>query len=90
VLRRWRRDWRTRHRPAYLGALLACARPRSAGDSLSQFAFVTYGISRLWGHSFRLIEVLGGPTAIFFYGLITGTLVLIALVALARRFGRDE
>lgn len=76
----------------YLGALLAlCAAAIALGIRHRKFAFVTYGI--LYGYgavSFKLLEVLGGPTAIFFYGLVTGTAVLIALVALARRFGRDE
>ncbi len=77
---------------AYLGALLAlCAAAILLGIRYRKFAFVTYGI--LYGYgaiSYKLLDVLGGPTAIFFYGLVTGTLVLIALVALARRFGRDE
>ncbi len=77
---------------AYLGALLAlCAAAIMLGIRYRKFAFVTYGI--LYGYgaiSFKLLAVLGGPTAIFFYGVITGTLVLIALVALARRFGREE
>jgi len=76
----------------YLAMLLAlCAAAIYLGIRFRKFAFVTYGI--LYGYgaiSFKLLEVLGGPTEIFFYGLITGTLVLIALVAMARRFGRDE
>ncbi len=77
---------------AYLGALLAmCSAAIALGIRHRKFAFVTYGI--LYGYgaiSFKLLEVLGGPTAIFFYGVTTGTMVLIALVVLARRFGREE
>lgn len=77
---------------AYLGALLAlCAAAVALGIRYRRFAFVTYGI--LYGYgalSFRLVGYLGGPTAIFLYGLTTGTMVLIALVALARRFAREE
>ena len=38
----------------------------------------------------RRLDYLGGPTAVFLYGIVTGTLVRVALVAMARRFGRDE
>ena len=76
----------------YLASLLSlCAAAIYLGLRYRKFAFVTYGI--LYGYlsvSFKLIELLGSPTEIFFYGLITGTLVLVALVVLARRFGRDE
>jgi len=77
---------------AYLAALLAlCAAAVALGIRYRKFAFVTYGT--LYGYgaiSFKLIEHLGGPTAVFLYGVVTGTLVLVALVAMARRFGRDE
>jgi len=77
---------------AYLAALLSlCGAAIVLGLRYRKFAFVTYGI--LYGYgaiSFKLLEVIGGPTEIFFYGVITGTIVLIALVVLARRFGREE
>jgi len=77
---------------AYLAALLSlCAAAVVLGLRYRRFAFVTYGI--LYGYgavSFKSLDHLGGPTAIFLYGVVTGTLVLVALVALARRFGREE
>lgn len=77
---------------AYLAALLSlCGAAIALGIRHRKFAFVTYGI--LYGYgaiSFKLLEVLGGPTEIFFYGVTTGTIVLMALVVLARRFGREE
>jgi len=77
---------------AYLGALLAlCGAAIALGIRYRKFAFVTYGI--LYGYgalSFRLMPWLGDATAIFLYGIASGTLVLVALVVLARRFGRDE
>lgn len=77
---------------AYLAALLSlCGAAIVLGLRYRKFAFVTYGI--LYGYgaiSFKLLEVLGGPTEIFFYGVTTGTVVLITLVVLARRFGREE
>jgi len=76
----------------YLAALLSlCAAAVLLGIRYRRFAFVTYGI--LYGYgavSFKLLDYLGGPTAISLYGVVTGTLVLVALVALARSFGRDE
>jgi len=78
--------------PAYLAALLSlCGAAIWLGIRYRKFAFVTYGT--LYGYgaiSFKLIDHLGGPSGVFLYGIVTGTLVLIALVAMARRFGRDE
>ncbi len=77
---------------AYLAALLSlCAAGIALGIRYRKFAFVTYGI--LYGYgavSFKLLDYIGGPTEVFLYGITTGTLVLVALVALARRLGRDE
>ena len=77
----------------YLGVLLSlCAAAITLGIRYRKFAFVTYGI--LYGYgavSFKLLELPGRtrPRS-FFYGIVTGTAVLVALVVLARRFGRDE
>ena len=77
---------------AYLAALLSlCGAAIALGIRHGKFAFVTYGI--LYGYgalSFRLMPLIGDPTAIFLYGIASGTVVLSALVILARRFGRDE
>lgn len=77
---------------AYLGALLSlCSASIALGIRYRKFAFVTYGI--LYGYgaiSFRLLPLIGDPAVIFLYGIVSGTLVLVALVVLARRFGRDE
>jgi hypothetical protein len=77
---------------AFLGALLAlCAAAIWLGVRHRRFAFVVYGA--LYGYgglSFRLIENLGGPTPVFAYLLVSGTMVLIGLVVLARRVGREE
>ncbi len=77
---------------AYLGALLAlCAAAVLLGIRYRKFAFVTYGTLYAYGAvSFRLLEVMSGPIMVFLYGIVTGTMVLMALVALARRFGREE
>ena len=71
---------------AFLAALLAlCAGSIWLGVSHRRFAFVVYGT--LYGYgglSFKLLENLGGPTPVFTYLLVTGTMVLIGLVVLAR------
>ncbi len=38
----------------------------------------------------RLLNAMGGPTLALIYFVVTGSIVVIALVVLARRFGRDE
>ena len=76
----------------YLAALLALsALAIYLGIRFSRFAFVAYGT--LYGYagiSVRLLEHLGGPTLALWYFVITGTMVVIGLTVLARRFGRDE
>ncbi len=56
-----------------------------------RFAFVAYGT--LYGYvglSARLLNAVGSPTLALIYFVVTGSIVVIALVVLARRFGRDE
>ena len=76
----------------YLAALVALSAAAIVlGVRYGKFSFVAYGI--LYGYggiSFKLLEAIGDPTAAMFYFVITGTLVIGLLVALARRFGRDE
>lgn len=78
--------------PLYLAALLALAGAAIyLGVRFNRFAFVAYGT--LYGYggiSATLLENIGGPTAALWYFLITGTLMVVALVVLARRFGREE
>jgi hypothetical protein len=77
---------------AYLGVLLVLsAAAIYLGVRLSRFAFVAYGT--LYGYaglSARLLDVIGGPTIALTYFVVTGSIVVTALVILARRFGRDE
>lgn len=61
------------------------------GVQYRRFAFVAYGIVFSYlGVSFRLIELMGSPTLGMFYGVVSGTAMLVLLVALARRFAREE
>ncbi len=76
----------------YLGALLSLsAGAIYLGVRFDRFAFVAYGT--LYGYagvSARLLESIGGPTIALWYFVITGTLVVIGLTIVARRFARDE
>lgn len=77
---------------AYLGVLLVLSAAAIVlGVRFNRFAFVAYGT--LYGYaglSARLLSAIGGPTIALTYFVFTGSLVVIALVVLARRFGRDE
>ena len=60
------------------------------GVRFERFAFVAYGT--LYGYagiSAKILSALGSPTLGLFYLVVTGSLVVIALVALARRFARS-
>lgn len=58
------------------------------GVRFDRFAFVAYGT--LYGYAGISAKILGelGPTGSLFYLVVTGSLVVIALVVLARRFAR--
>lgn len=77
---------------AYLAVLLLLsAAAIYLGVRHDRFAFVAYGT--LYGYaglSARLLSVVGSPTLALIYFVVTGSIVVIALVVLARRFGRDE
>ena len=77
---------------AYLaGLLILSAAAIYLGVRHRRFAFVAYGT--LYGYvglSARLLNAVGSPTLALMYFVVTGSIVVIALVVLARRFGRDE
>lgn len=77
---------------AYLAVLMMLsAASIYLGVRFRRFAFVAYGT--LYGYaglSLRLLNLIGGPTLALLYFVVTGSIVVIALVMLARRFGRDE
>ncbi|HEV3058314.1 MAG TPA: DUF2157 domain-containing protein [Vicinamibacterales bacterium] len=61
------------------------------GVRFARFAFVAYGIVYGYaGVTIRIMRHIDTGTATFGYLVVTGTLVIILLVVLARRFGRDE
>ncbi|HUQ89492.1 MAG TPA: DUF2157 domain-containing protein [Vicinamibacterales bacterium] len=76
----------------YLVALLVFAAVSIyLGIRFRRFAFVAYGT--LFGYaglSARLLDAMGDVTGALAYFVVTGSLVILALVLVARRFGRDE
>ncbi len=76
----------------YLLLLLALAGIAIAlGVRYRRFAFVTYGT--LYGYaglSYQLLRTVGSLTGGLTYFVVTGSIVVILLVVVARRFGRDE
>ncbi len=76
----------------YLAALLLLSAGAIVlGVKFRRFAFVAYGVVYGYiGASYTLLEGIGDFEAALAYFVVTGTLVIIALVVLARRFGRDQ
>jgi Predicted membrane protein (DUF2157) len=76
----------------YLLALLGLAGVAIAvGARVRRFAFVVYGV--LYGYvgiSARLLREVNSFSAALTYVAVSSTIVIVSLVALARRFGRDE
>jgi hypothetical protein len=74
-----------------LALLILAAAAIYLGIRFRRFAFVAYGT--LYGYaglSIRLLDVIGGFTGVLFYFAVTGSIVILGLVIVARRFGRDE
>jgi hypothetical protein len=79
-----------------LGLLGLAALAIVEGVRFRRFAFVVYGV--LFGYagiSFRMLREIGDDllvhkSATLAYLVVSGTIVIVTLVVLARRFGRDE
>jgi hypothetical protein len=78
--------------PAYLAAVIVMSGAAIyLGVRFDRFAFVAYGT--LYGYaglSAQVLDIIVGPTLILTYFVVTGSIVVFALVVLARRFGREE
>ena len=69
---------------------VACGASLAWGMKRRQFAFVAYAaVYGYVGVSSVLVRDMTDATAILSYFVITGVAMLIALVAIARRFGRQ-
>jgi Predicted membrane protein (DUF2157) len=80
------------HEWLYLAALLVLAGLAIVrGVQLRHFAFVVYGVVYGYiGISERLTLGIGGFIGLMVYVAVSGTIVIVSLVSLARRFGREE
>ena len=74
----------------YVAGLLILAGVSVAyGVRHRQFAFVAYGALYPYaGLSLRLIDGMSA-TSVMAYGLVSGSAMILAIVSIARRFGRD-
>lgn len=77
---------------AYLVALIVLATSAiMAGVRSKRFLFVAYGVVYGYiGVTIKVVPDIRNGTGFFAYFVVTGGLVVVALVILARRFGRDE
>lgn len=73
----------------FLALLIACGASLAWGLRRSQFAFVAYAaVYGYVGVSSLLLRNLHDDTAILTYFVVTGVAMVVALVMIARRFGR--
>ncbi len=74
----------------FLALLAVCGASLAWGVSRRQFSFVAYAaVYGYVGVSSILIRDIRGDTAILGYFVVTGVAMLVLLVLIARRFGRD-
>jgi len=74
-----------------LGLLALSAAAIASGVRFRSFAFVFYGIVYGYiGVSARLLREIETFTAALAYVVVSGSIVIVSLVVLARRFGREE
>ncbi len=76
----------------YLAALIVLSAAAIVlGVRFNRFVFVAYGaVYEYVGISVKVLEHVRGVTAVLAYFVVTGTLTIVSLALLARRFGRDE
>src|SRR5262245_42717831 len=82
---------RDANRAYLLGLVVLAAVSIWAGVHFRRFAFVVY--STIYGYiglSFEILRRLRADTAALAYIVVSSTIVIVAMVLLARRFGREE
>ena len=73
-----------------MALLIACGASLAWGLTRRQFAFVAYAaVYGYVGVSSVLIRNINDATAILAYFVMTGVAMLVMLIAIARRFGRE-
>ncbi|MGD0988244.1 MAG: DUF2157 domain-containing protein [Candidatus Sulfotelmatobacter sp.] len=74
----------------FLGLLIGCGASLAWGLTRRQFVFVAYAaVYGYVGVSSILLRNIPDPTAVLAYFVVTGVMMLVALVLVARRFGRS-
>ena len=74
-----------------LGLSVLGALSINGGIRYRQFAFVAYGVAYPYlGISIRLTRSMGSQTMAFGYWAVSGSAMVVLVVYLARRFGREE
>ena len=77
--------------PWFAGLVLASAAAIAGGVRARRFAFVVYGVVYGYiGVSRELLRVLPGVTATLYYFVLSAGLVIVGLIVLSRRFGRED
>jgi hypothetical protein len=75
----------------FVALLIACGASLAWGLTRRQFAFVAYAVVYGYvGVSSMFLRVVTGDTAVLTYFVITAVAMLVLLVQIARRFGRQE
>ena len=75
----------------FAGLVLASAAAIAGGVRARRFAFVVYGtVYGYVGVSRELLRALPGVTATMYYFVVSAGLVILGLVVLSQRFGREE
>lgn len=75
----------------FLGLAAACAVVSAAGVRYRRFAFVLYGVGYGYiGVSREVLRVVSGFTAVLYYIVASAGAVVIGLILVAQRFGREE
>ena len=74
----------------FLGLLIACGASLAWGLARRQFSFVAYAaVYGYVGVSAVLVRGMNSSTAVLSYFFVTGVAMLVMLVQIARRFGRE-
>jgi len=76
--------------PWFLALLIACGASVAWGLTRRQFAFVAYAaVYGYVGVSSLFLRGVTDQTAVLFYLVVSGVAMLVALVLIGRRFGRQ-
>lgn len=75
----------------FVGLLIACAAVIAAGTRYRRFAFVLYGVGYGYlGVSREVVSGIRDFTLMLFYVVVSAGAVVVGLIVLAQRFGREK